>query len=335
MPSLNRKLLFALVPACVLGVLVFIALEIARSPSGPSLPNPNGYDDFVKAGRAVEGDASTFADLELGALRTAILTNAEPLRLLALGLTRQCSFPTDMGVTNSDLAFGDLSKLKRLAQLLCAEGRLAAMEGRPIDAARAYIEVMRLGNEISRGGLVINRLVGIACEAIGSGSLAKLAPALGSEPVGPLLGQLEELDARRVSFEEIRRNESRFVRHELFKERNPLKWITGWWEARAIIAQSETRHKVVIAHERLLATEIALRSYRSRTTQPPTRLADLSTNYLSKVPMDPFSEGTLVYCARGTNWLLYSVGPDGIDDGGKPIARGLKSKGDVFFDSPW
>jgi hypothetical protein len=60
----------------------------------------------------------------------------------------------------------------------------------------------------------------------------------------------------------------------------------------------------------------------------------LATNYLSHVPEDPFSGQPLVYRAQGTNWLLYSAGSDGVDDGGKPVSRGLASKGDLFFDSP-
>ncbi len=38
------------------------------------------------------------------------------------------------------------------------------------------------------------------------------------------------------------------------------------------------------------------------------------------MPQDLFaSSGTLRYRRTGTKYILYSVGPDGIDDGGKPI----------------
>jgi hypothetical protein len=51
--------------------------------------------------------------------------------------------------------------------------------------------------------------------------------------------------------------------------------------------------------------------------------------------MDPFSRQSLVYRSQGTNWLLYSLGTDRVDDGGKPVGRGPESKGDIFFDSLW
>ena len=49
MPRKSRTLVFALVAIFVLGVL---ALTLGRAPPRPPLPNPNGYDDFVKAGAA-------------------------------------------------------------------------------------------------------------------------------------------------------------------------------------------------------------------------------------------------------------------------------------------
>jgi hypothetical protein len=44
-------------------------------------------------------------------------------------------------------------------------------------------------------------------------------------------------------------------------------------------------------------------------------------DYLGRLPLDPFSGSPLVYKQTGTNWLLYSVGVDGVDGGGKPVTR--------------
>jgi len=60
---------------------------------------------------------------------------------------------------------------------------------------------------------------------------------------------------------------------------------------------------------------------------PEVRLA------AEEVPI-PLSGKPLVYRAQGTNWLLYSVGPDVVDDGGKPAEGRLAGKGDLFFESP-
>ena len=123
--------------------------------------------------------------------------------------------------------------------------------------------------------------------------------------------------------------------HSQLKNRfHPIIWVMGWWQIRQAMQKAELRHKTVVAYERLLAAELALRCYQSAHGHPPARLDELATNYFSHVQEDPFSGLPLIYRAQGANWLLYSVGPDGVDDGGKPVGRGLASKGDLFFDSP-
>ena len=93
-----------------------------------------------------------------------------------------------------------------------------------------------------------------------------------------------------------------------------------------------------MAHERLLAAELALRCYQSEKSRIPARLDNLVTNYLSKVPPDPFSGRPLIYRRQGTDWLLYSVGPDGVDDGGRSVGRagaGTVTRRDLFYDSKY
>ncbi len=72
----------------------------------------------------------------------------------------------------------------------------------------------------------------------------------------------------------------------------------------------------------MLMTLFALRSYEvDHEGAYPDRIIQLVPRYLSKVPSDPFAAnlGPLQYRRVGKSYLLYSVGPDGIDDGGKPF----------------
>ena len=125
------------------------------------------------------------------------------------------------------------------------------------------------------------------------------------------------------------------MRYQLRNRFNSIMQVMGWLQTRQAVRRAETKHKTVVARERLLAAELALRCYQSEQGHPPARMGELATDYHSRVPEDPFSGQPLVYRAQGTNWLLYSVGPDGVDDGGKSLGRGLAGKGDLFFDSPW
>lgn len=219
---------------------------------------------------------------------------------------------------------------------MAGEARLAELEGRTNDAARIYVETIRLGNEISRGGFLVHRGLGIACEAIGAAPLATLLPALTCEDARPLISTLEKIDREQVRWNEVWRLEKIFMRHG--KTPDPISLVKGWWQTRSIKKSTEQRHNSNNARVCLLVTELALRCYQFDQVRAPVRLEELIPKYLQRLPQDPFSGQPLVYHSQGTNWLLYSVGPDGMDDGGKPVVRstaGIVQSGDLFFDSLW
>jgi hypothetical protein len=339
-----RPLLLALVTLVALAGFALLLFTAGKPAPLPPLPIPNGYDDLIKAGALVGngiGDAST---MKTDDLRELISTNQEALRLFRLGLSQKCQVPIQaawinvlMAATNGGNHLIDLTSLKRLAQLLNAEGRLAEMEHRPADAARTYIELMRFGNEISRGGFLVHRLVGIACEAIGYVGLVKVVPQLNCEESRPLLAELEKVDNQAVTWNKVMQSEKEFVRRELRQTFNPINQIVGRWQNWQMLKKAEAKHNFTVARRRLLMTELALRCYQSEHGRGPERLDQLAPKYLQQIPTDPFSEQTLIYRAQGTNWLLYSVGPDGVDEGGKrtgKIVFGSGNTGDLFFDAP-
>lgn len=70
----------------------------------------------------------------------------------------------------------------------------------------------------------------------------------------------------------------------------------------------------------LLLLRFALRAYRVEKGAYPTKLNQLAPTYLNTIPLDPFGNGTpLGYRKQGDSYLLWSIGPDGKDDKGKPI----------------
>ncbi|SPE60543.1 putative Type II secretion system protein G (GspG) [Verrucomicrobia bacterium] len=339
MPRKIRTLLLALAAVLVLAVLAVLVLSGGRNPARSApLPNPNGYDDFLKAAGLVTGDVGGFLTLDHEGLGALVSTNLESLRLVRLGLSRQCALPADSAMTNVAGMLSDLAALKRVAQLLVAEGRLREMDNRLADAAQSYVDAIHFGKEMSRGGFIINRLVGIACEAIGDNPLTKLVPKLHCEEARTVITELERIDRAGITWEEVRRNENSFSHYQLRKGFNPITWAMTRWQRWRSLQRAATRHNRVIAHERLLMVELALRCYESEQARAPLGLEQLVPQYLQGVPLDPFSGGPMIYHPRGTNWLLYSVGEDGADDGGKRVGRsvsGTVTKGDLFYDSPY
>jgi hypothetical protein len=337
MPRKIRLLLLtaAVVFAAAVATLIVFA---TRPPRNPPLPNPNGYDDFVKAASLVTGDPWNTRALDLEGLREFVNANGESLRLVRLGLSRQSALPADSAMTKAAQMMTELADMKKLALMLAAEGRLRDLDNQPVQAALSYVDTIQFGNEISRGGFIINRLVGVACEAIGEVPLRSLVRKLNSEEARPIIARLQKIDENAVTWEEVRRNENRYARYQLSRNFNPITWVLSWQQSRRTRQRAQMRHNRVVAHVRLHMLELALRCYEADQGHPPATLEQLVPQYLQRVPSDPFSGKPMVYQSQGTSWIVYSVGEDGVDDGGKragkPVPGGV-TQGDLFYDSPY
>jgi hypothetical protein len=69
-----------------------------------------------------------------------------------------------------------------------------------------------------------------------------------------------------------------------------------------------------------------LAAYRADQGAYPATLADLVPKYVAEIPRDVFNGAGLHYQANGGGYLMYSVGGNGKDDGGKTMYDREKSK---------
>ncbi|UCE46244.1 MAG: hypothetical protein JSW47_11535, partial [Phycisphaerales bacterium] len=81
---------------------------------------------------------------------------------------------------------------------------------------------------------------------------------------------------------------------------------------------------------------LAIQRYRLATARLPGRLADLVPAYLDAVPRDPFDGNELRYKKLDPGFVVYSIGDDLSDDGGKEkpsktMRDGKAVKWDVTF----
>ena len=76
----------------------------------------------------------------------------------------------------------------------------------------------------------------------------------------------------------------------------------------------------------------ALRYYEKENGKYPDNLSQLAPHYLKKLPEDLLSsDGKYKYQNKDGNILLYSVGNDTKDDGGKKTATKVDEEGDIIF----
>jgi hypothetical protein len=97
----------------------------------------------------------------------------------------------------------------------------------------------------------------------------------------------------------------------------------------ARIAELELR---TIAHLRTAQAAVVVERYRLATGVLPAALADLVPDYLDAVPTDPFDGKDLRYKKLDTGFMVYSIGQDKIDNGGKePADKRDRKNCDVTF----
>ncbi|MCH8922975.1 MAG: hypothetical protein IIA67_07485 [Planctomycetes bacterium] len=73
----------------------------------------------------------------------------------------------------------------------------------------------------------------------------------------------------------------------------------------------------------------ALAAYKAEHDTYPAKLADLGPKYLAKVPKDVFSAAEFRYRAGKRGYRLWSIGPNGVDDGGEgPDVEDYEGDGD-------
>lgn len=86
------------------------------------------------------------------------------------------------------------------------------------------------------------------------------------------------------------------------------------WNDQLLIA--ETRDET---RRRMMAVAAALSIYRIDHGRYPVQLSDLSPDYLTRIPRDPFTNGTFRYERTGSGYQLYSVGANRRDDDGEYV----------------
>lgn len=83
----------------------------------------------------------------------------------------------------------------------------------------------------------------------------------------------------------------------------------------------------------LIATLGLLKHQKDRGSLPGNMQELLSAGYISRLPMDPYSDKTLVYRRTENTFMLYSVGADFQDNGGKHSSKWTQEAhgGDLVF----
>jgi hypothetical protein len=288
------KLLIGFFIVAVLLVVAALVFTLSQPPPAPpTLPKPNGYDDLVRASRMLSDKTSDYATMSKQDLRTLVETNAEALKLARTGLSLPCQVPLDYSSPNPTY-LTNLAGLKRLAQALAAEGRLQESEGRPADAADSYLTAIRLGIATSKGGLLIDALVGIAIEAIGDSYLEKLSRTLDAKQCRQAAAVIESCEAGREPVATLVTRERAWSRRA-YGLKSQIARLVMYKTLKASEQRLVSKLNAGQARERVLMIQLAARAYELEKGEPPKGLTDLVPAYLKTIPRDPVTGTNMAY----------------------------------------
>jgi hypothetical protein len=283
--------------------LGFLISEFAKPlPPIPPLPNPNGYDDLVKAGEMVSTNSWNYDSTNLAQLRDTTAANAEALALARAGLSNECRVPLQFSKAYAANHIHELIAFRSLAQAFVAEGKLAEKENRFGDAAKSYLDVIHFGNEAGRGGVIMDEMIGIAVESLGVQQLQKTAGDLNANSCRDTIQTLEALAAHRQSWADVLQQEDNWARRTYSGLQGQM--LILYYHLIYFHAREQNYQRCVDAinstqkQEGQLLINLAARAYELDKGKPPESLADLVPDYLKAVPQDPFTGTNMIYSPR-------------------------------------
>lgn len=267
------------------------SLLFRPEPAPPALPNPNGYDQFVQAAERIVPPAGEPSLLPIEKLRAFVQSNAPALTIARAGLAMECRVPPRVSVEDAAQRVGVRGRIKLLTHLFLAEGRLAEMDGRLDRAAECCLQAIELGHDSTRGGVILDKLVGVAIEQLGFRALAKISPQLSAAQCRDALKKLEALEASRESSEDVRRNEVAYVRRAYQLPQRLLTWLP------VQRARSRALQKIEqgVRQSRTALVNLAGLACEKETGRRPKGWDDLVPDYLSAIPLDPATGTPLDY----------------------------------------
>jgi len=382
---------------------------VVNIPEPPPMPNPNARDIYLAAqglkvpslpsiepaGRHVDIDR-VYSSIQAGKIvppapgerppaladmQALMAKNAPVFAKVQQGVA--CEYRETPSRSFQQL-FPHFAKLRDLARTMLADGDVKCASGDWDGGAERFVDILRVGNDIPRGGVLISMLVGVAIQAIGRADAWNTLDHVSGAEARRAARRLEEIAAHRVSYADILQEEkwatqagllelfntprwrtqgmlgevmsespTAFFRIQIVSKRTAMTNYTRYMDALIANAKqpytnatkvppvphdpvsqmfapvfTKARIKDVMASTEndLLMVSFALRAYLADHGKYPAGLQALVPAYLKAIPADPFTaNGTLRYKRTGKTYVLYSVGPNGADDGGTPSADGQSS----------
>lgn len=280
---MKTKILFTTVIAVA---TILIGIVFLRKGGLPNrvIPSPNGYDDFVQAGKVPTVYAS---DLSLEELQDYVKTNRPSLDLIRIGLKKNCAVSFNYSPAGFSSHVTDVMAIKAGAHLLVTEGNLAERENRFADAAKIYVELIEYGCVSGKGGVNIDKMVSRACELMGIAALTNVVSKLQDRRFCQItIEKLEKLNSERESLDQADANEQAWGRQRGLQIKTR---IADFFSGQSRRIKNGLRKQMIELplQSAQLAVIFAARIFEIDNGRRPTKFSDLVPTYLKIIPVNP------------------------------------------------
>ncbi|QDS97350.1 hypothetical protein [Adhaeretor mobilis] len=282
----------------------------------PAVPNPNGYEVLLEAAKQLHPRTGWYYESTDEERATIIATNKPVLELARRGLEMDSVVPINWTAPDMQGHLDQLSGIRELARAFSAARYAAQAAGNRSVAVQNGADMLRLANHSYQGGLLVDLLVGFAIQNMGLDSLAKIVDEMDRDSCEELLREIEQLDFEPGVIEKAMTVDAQRAKIEM----GAATYFLAAWQSSAITAASVKSTKVAFDRVRSLHKQlqlrIALRLFLLDNQRLPEVLAELEPEYMQNGLDDLLSDKPFVYRPADESYELYSVGPNGNDDGG-------------------
>lgn len=333
--ALAARLALGALTVAVATPLVFVLLALLFPPPLPAitLPAPNGYDDFVAAGKLAPEDVfprmRRWDSMSWTERRESYELVQPTVARIASGVAKECV--RDPFADRASAGYeSEMSALLDASAAMILHLLHLEHFGTTNEYAAACLLDLEFGEKSIRGSGTYEA-DGMALSS-NAHRLSKLLGDLNADQCRDLSLALSHFEQSRESYELKSGVQAHIDQHSDWETR--LNYLLTEWSGFEHYPQDYwgRRH---IAEFRLLILNAALQTYFLEKGRPPETLDELMPDYLAQIPDDPLGEGQLKYRRNGDAFVIYSCGFDEDDDDGS-VEEDLTSTagGDMIVRGP-
>jgi hypothetical protein len=321
--------------------LLYVLYRLLTPPPLPAIaePEPNAYHHFIAAGRNASSeltaiDLSTVPSWSFNKLQETHDLAAPVVEQVRQALTFPSQIPDPFHQSSRKLEMEAVA----LQRIFCAQTlRLYYFShyGTAAELADEAIAYLRYGHAINRGLASSYEWTTAEYEWRAIDCLQQAISRLSADECRNAAQALLQVDHDREPLAAVLARTHLLVKHQGWDAH--LRALLTEWSGRDIVDVKDSLEveSYYIARLRVTALAFALQAYILDHGRPPDSLEELVPHYAVQVPADSENQKPVVYRRRGNRYTLYSVGPNGADDGGASLnLKKWPGTGDIVARGP-